>query len=225
MLFKHLALIPGPDFDGYAAASLSGESFGVTRQRLESLLDHNLLIQRTAGRYQFHDLVRAFAHSLKAPNEDQAIDNLLNFYLYSARLADQTFERGLARADTAESAAPARSILREPIAVPELRTSAQAQAWLSAEVANLTAAARFAGRAGRPRVTIGLAAALSDYLRAYGPWSQALDLHRAALKAAVDTRDRPGQAESVQEHRRGAVANWGDLPIEGNAGKGPGHLW
>ena len=195
MLFKHLALIPGPDFDVYAAASLSGESFGVTMQRLESLLDHNLLIQRTAGRYQFHDLVRAFAHSLKAPNEDQAIDNLLNFYLYSARLADQTFERGLARADTAESA---RGIPRKPTAVPELRTSAQAQAWLSAEVANLTAAARFAGRTGRPRVTIGLAAALSDYLRAYGPWSQALDLHRAALKAAVDTHDRPGQAEACR---------------------------
>lgn len=208
-LFRQLALVPGPDFDAYAAASLSGASFRATKLQLESLLDHNLLVQRAAGRYEFHDLVRVFARGLRASGEDQAIDNLLNFYQYCAQLADQSFERGLPRADSAagadRAAAGGGSVggavggsPRRPAAVPELRTSAQAQAWLSAEVANLNAAARFAARKGRPRITIGLAAALSDFLRACGPWSQALDLHRAALKAAIDAQDRPGQADAYR---------------------------
>jgi hypothetical protein len=134
-LFRQLALVPGPDFDAYAAASLSGASFRAAQLQLESLLDHNLLVQRTASRYEFHDLVRVFARSRRPPGEDQAIDNLLNFYLYSAQLADQAFERGLPRADSA--AAGARAGLRKPATVPELRTSAQAQMWLSAEVTNL----------------------------------------------------------------------------------------
>jgi tetratricopeptide (TPR) repeat protein/transcriptional regulator with XRE-family HTH domain len=196
-LFKQLGLIPGQDFDICTAASLSGATFGVTRLRLESLLDHNLLIQRTAGRYQFHDLVRVFARSLPVPDEARATDNLMNYYLYTARTADRAFERGLPRADTAAAGIRPGS-LSQPAAVPRLQTSAQAQAWLSAEAVNLYDAARFAARNGRARITVGLAAALSDYLRAYGPWRQALALHWAALKAAVDTRDLPGQAEAYR---------------------------
>jgi tetratricopeptide (TPR) repeat protein/transcriptional regulator with XRE-family HTH domain len=208
-LFRQLALIPGPDFDAYSAASLSGGGFRATKLALESLLDHNLLVQRTANRYEFHDLVRVFARSLRPPGEERAIDNLLNFYLYSAQLADQTFERGLPRADSA--IAGSRDSLSKPAAAPELRTSAQAQAWLSAEVANLSAAARLAARKGRPRITIGLAAALSDFLRACGPWAQALDLHRAALKAAIDGHDLASQADAYRSIG-GVQSRIGDIP-------------
>jgi len=211
-LFRELALIPGPDFDAYAAASLSGASFRATKLALETLLDHNLLVQRIANRYEFHDLVRVFARGLRLPGEDRAIDNLLNFYLYSAQLADQTFERGLARADSATAdAVGARGGLSKPVAVPELRTSAQAQAWLAAEVTNLSAAARLAARKGRPRITIGLSAALSDYLRACGPWAPALDLHRAALKAAIDAHDLPSQADAYRSIG-GVQSRIGDIP-------------
>jgi len=212
-LFRQLALIPGPDFDAYAAASLSGGSYRATKLALETLLDHNLLVQRTANRYEFHDLVRVFARTLRPPGEDRAIDNLLNFYLYSAQLADQTFERGLPRADsaTAVGTVGARGGLSKPAAVPELRTSAQAQAWLSAEVTNLSAAARFAARQGRPRITIGLSAALSDFLRACGPWAPALDLHRAALKAAIDAHDLPSQADAYRSIG-GVQSRIGDIP-------------
>jgi tetratricopeptide (TPR) repeat protein/transcriptional regulator with XRE-family HTH domain len=211
-LFRQLALIPGPDFDAYAAASLSGASFRATKLALETLLDHNLLVQRTANRYEFHDLVRVFARGLRPPGEDRAIDNLLNFYLYSAQLADQTFERGLPRADSATAGAVgARAGLSKPAAVPDLRTSAQAQAWLSAEVTNLSAAARFAARKGRGRITIGLSAALSDFLRACGPWGPALDLHRAALKAAIDARDLPSQADAYRSIG-GVQSRVGDIP-------------
>src|SRR5580693_1338208 len=43
-----------------------------------------------------------------------------------------------------------------------------------------------------------LSAALSDYLRAYGPWPRALALHVAALKAATQSRDAYGQAAALR---------------------------
>jgi tetratricopeptide (TPR) repeat protein/transcriptional regulator with XRE-family HTH domain len=193
-LFQRLSLIPGPDFDTFAAASLTGAGYRETRQLLESLLDHNLLMQQIPGRYRFHDLVRVYARTSQVPGAAQAIGNLLNYYLYTARLADLAFERGLPRPDPPVT----RPVIRRPAALPDLGTSAQAQAWLAAELTSLSAAAHLAARRNRPDVTIGLSAALSDYLRAHGPWPRALSLHVAALKAATQARDAHGQAAAMR---------------------------
>ena len=193
-LFQRLSLIPGPDFDTFAAASLTGSGYRETRQLLESLLDHNLLMQQIPGRYRFHDLVRVYARTSQVPGAAQAVGNLLNYYLYTARLADLAFERGLPRPDPPVT----RPVIRRPAAVPELATSARAQAWLAAELTSLSAAAHLAARRSRPDVTIGLSAALSDYLRAHGPWPRALSLHVAALKAATQARDAHGQAAAMR---------------------------
>jgi tetratricopeptide (TPR) repeat protein/transcriptional regulator with XRE-family HTH domain len=204
LLFQRLSLIPGPDFDAYAAASLTGAGYRETRQLLESLLDHNLLLQQIPGRYQFHDLVRAYARTHSVPDAARATSNLLDYYLYVARIADQAFERGLPRPGIPGTSVPGAGIpgtttrQRRPAAVPELTTSAQAQAWLAAELTNLNAAAHLAARRRRPDVTIGLSAALSDYLRAYGPWPRALALHVAALRAATEVRDAHGQASALR---------------------------
>jgi tetratricopeptide (TPR) repeat protein len=212
-LFQRLSLIPGPDFDTYAAASLTGAAYRETWLLLESLLDHNLLMQQIPGRYRFHDLVRVYARTHQVAGAGQAVNNLLNYYLHAARLADQAFERGLPRpsapgADAAlgtgiaaragSAAMRQQPRTRRPGAVPELTTSARAQAWLAAELTSLNAAAHLAARRSRPDVTIGLSAALSDYLRAYGPWPRALALHVAALKAATQSRDAYGQAAALR---------------------------
>ncbi len=191
-LFGQLGLIPGDDFEVYAAASLSGDGFDATRDRLESLLDQHLLVQLTAGRYQFHDLVRVYARSLAVPARDRAVENLLNFYLYAAHSADRAFERGLPRADR-----PSGGAVR-PAAMPDLGSSDEAQAWFGAELANLTAAATYARENGHPRVTVGLSSALSDYLRAHGPWQAGLSLHRVAHEAAVTLADQRGQAAALR---------------------------
>jgi tetratricopeptide (TPR) repeat protein len=191
-LFGQLGLIPGDDFDVYAAASLSGDSFDATRDRLESLLDQHLLVQLTPGRYQFHDLVRVYARSLSVPGRDRAVENLLNFYLYTAQSADRAFERGLPRADR-----PAGGAVR-PAAMPRLSGSDEAQAWFGAELSNLTAAAACARDNGHARVTIGLSSALSDYLRSHGPWQAGISLHRVAHEAAAAARDPRGQAAALR---------------------------
>ncbi|HEX6454807.1 MAG TPA: tetratricopeptide repeat protein [Trebonia sp.] len=195
LLFQRLSLIPGPDFDVYAAASLSGTGYRETWRLLESLLDHNLLIQRIHGRYRFHDLVRVFARTHGVPGAAQVTSSLLNYYLRAARLADQAFERGLSRVPLTGEGSGSGGYGG---IVPDFTTSAQAKAWLAAELTNLNAAAHLAASRKRPDVTIGLSAALSDYLRAHGPWPRALALHGAALRAATEVRDARGQANALR---------------------------
>ncbi|MGC9443059.1 caspase, EACC1-associated type [Streptomyces sp. WG5] len=53
---------PGPDFDRHSAAALSRMSSGICGLMLEELVDAGLL-QRTDGRYAFHDLYRAYCRA------------------------------------------------------------------------------------------------------------------------------------------------------------------
>ncbi len=219
-LFTRLGRVPGTDFDACAAASLctagpqgtagtpgtaGGASLEQTRERLESLLDQHLLLQRSPGRYEFHDLARLYAQELADPGAGQATERLLNFYLYAAQAADRLFERGL------PSAGPAAGGAVKPAVVPVLGSSADAQAWLATELRNLIAAANGAAATGRPRVTIGMSAALSDYLRAHGPWAWALNLHTSAHSAAIAAGDRRGQASTLRSIG-GVHSRTGDIP-------------
>jgi tetratricopeptide (TPR) repeat protein/transcriptional regulator with XRE-family HTH domain len=198
LLFQRLGLIPGPDFDVYAAASLTGAGYRETWRLLESLLDHNLLLQQIPGRYRFHDLVRVFARAHGVPDAATATSSLLNYYLYATRLADRAFERGLPQVPLPGEHPGGSGDSGYGGIVPELATSAQATAWLAAELTNLSAAARLAASRKRQDVTIGLSAALSDYLRAHGPWPRALALHSAALQSATEIGDLHGQANALR---------------------------
>lgn len=225
-LFRYLGLIPGPDFDAYAVANLIDAELDIAGRLLESLLDHNLLIQRTPGRYRFHDLVRVYARTLTstpattgrtsvpgagaaastgAPDTpDAALDRVLDYYLYTAQAADRRFERRTPLAS--EQAAVAR-----PRVGPPLNTLEQVQVWLSAELANLDAATYYAAGHDRPGCAIALPAALAEYLRAHGPWTQALALHQCALDTARAIGSRRGQADAlahlaVVQRQSGALA-------------------
>jgi tetratricopeptide (TPR) repeat protein len=204
-LFTRLGRVPGTDFDVCAAASLAAAGIDQTRERLESLLDQHLLLQRSPGRYELHDLARLYARELADAGAAQATDRLLNFYLYTAQAADRLFERGL------PSAGPPAGGAVKPAATPALGSSPDAQAWLATELRNLIAAASHAAGTGRPRITIGMSAALSDYLRAHGPWAWALSLHTSACEAAIAARDRRGQAAALRSIG-GVHSRTGDIP-------------
>jgi tetratricopeptide (TPR) repeat protein len=204
-LFIRLGRVPGTDFDACAAASLCPADLEQTRDRLESLLDQHLLVQRSPGRYELHDLARLFAREIADPGTAQATGRLLNFYLYAAQAADRLFERGL------PSAGPPTGGAVKPTAMPALRNSADAQAWLATELRNLIDAANHAADTGLPRVTIGMSAALSDYLRAHGPWVWAMRLHTSAHLAAVAARDLRGQASALRG-LGGVHSRMGDIP-------------
>src|SRR6266508_1964039 len=60
-LFRLLALHPGNDIDLYAAAALAQLDLDTAHEHLRQLTADHLLQQATAGRFAFHDLVRAYA--------------------------------------------------------------------------------------------------------------------------------------------------------------------
>ncbi|MGW7531787.1 BTAD domain-containing putative transcriptional regulator [Amycolatopsis sp. NPDC054798] len=69
-LFRLLGLHPGKDFDAYTAAAMTGFSVEQAEHCLESLYDDNLLRQRVAGRFYFHDLVRDCSRQISLEFED-----------------------------------------------------------------------------------------------------------------------------------------------------------
>lgn len=91
-LFRHLGLHPGPEFGLRAAAALASLPVVKTRQLLDSLVGAHLLEQTGPDRYQFHDLLRAYAAGLaqqEGPSEEAqaALRRVLSWYLCTAEAA------------------------------------------------------------------------------------------------------------------------------------------
>jgi hypothetical protein len=99
---------PGPDFDRYSAAALCRMPPGICGLLLEELVDAGLL-QRTDGRYAFHDLYRSYSRTTPA---QEALRRTW-LYLHLRRWLEA------ARGDSARSAWRAA-------ALPELRAAARA---------------------------------------------------------------------------------------------------
>jgi tetratricopeptide (TPR) repeat protein/transcriptional regulator with XRE-family HTH domain len=193
--FRRLGLIPGPDFDAYAAASLLDARLDDAEQLLDALLDHNLLIQGLPGRCRFHDLVRVYVRTLNSaaasPDADAAgmLARLEAYYLHTAQEADRQLEHRIPPVSE-----PA--VIATPRASPPLTTAEQANAWISAELSNLHATASHSA-ARRPQHAIALSCALAQYLRARGPRGLAMSLHDLALSAATEIGNQPGVAAAL----------------------------
>ena len=94
-LFRLLALHPGPDFGADAAASTGGVRPAQIRLLLAELTRAQLVTEHVPGRYQFHDLHRAYAGELLRETESDedrrtAVKTMLDHYLRTA-LRAQTF--------------------------------------------------------------------------------------------------------------------------------------
>jgi len=206
-VFRRLGLQPGTEIDAYAAAALGEVSVAVARRHLEELEELRLLDEPVRGRYRLHDLLRDYARTLAAadpPAEcEAAVDRLLDYYLHTATLAAAHLTW---RTPTTHSV-----VAHRPGSLPELATREAAVTWLESERANLRAATDHAARHARYQHAIYLPAALHDFLRAQGPWGQALTLHHTALDAARTAGDRHGQAHALND--LGRVQYWtGDYP-------------
>jgi tetratricopeptide (TPR) repeat protein/transcriptional regulator with XRE-family HTH domain len=192
-LFRRLGLHPGPDIDAYAAAALDDTGVATACRRLEALYDQHLITEPARGRYRFHDLIREHARTLAAAGDpaarNAATTRLLDYYLHTARAAGQHFPAF----STAEGPAPPG---RAPTSAPPVSTPRQAAAWLEAERANLHAAAGYAAATSRPRYAVLIPAAMDGFLQTRGYWDQSLILGQAALAAARQAGDRPGQAHA-----------------------------
>lgn len=178
-LFRLLGMHPGRDIDTYALAALLGtRQVRPTRRLIDTLVRANLIDETAPGRYQQHDLLRAYAAELAEEDEDRqaALTRLFDYYLYSASLAmDRYAPHERARRPEVDSSG---------CAAPDLPDRPSAAAWLEAERANLVATARLAASVGRLDHTGKQSAVLFRYLDTIGDYDHAHVLHELATRTA-----------------------------------------
>ncbi|WP_172890540.1 AfsR/SARP family transcriptional regulator [Actinoplanes derwentensis] len=84
-LFRLLAVHPGPDVTAEAAASIAGLTADRAQAALDELAHGSLITEHAPGRYQSHDLLRAYATELLADDEaTDARQRFFDHYLHSA---------------------------------------------------------------------------------------------------------------------------------------------
>lgn len=207
LLLRRLGLVPGPDFDAYAATSLIGCDHRTGERHLESLMNHSLLVEHAPGRYRFHDLVRVYARSLCARefvgDRDAALDRLYDYYEHTAQTADSQVSR------SARAAAPRP--LAPPVAAPSLGDRTAAVTWMRAERDNLLACAIDAAARDQAQRVSALSACMAAFLQQDSHWSQADTLHRTAASTARKHGDRLNQAHALL-NRGKASSVTGDYP-------------
>ena len=193
LLFRHMGLIPGPDIDAYAAAALIDTDRADAERLLQNLVDHNLLAESAAGRYQMHDLIRLYAHSQAdhdpAQLREGAVGRLLDYYQHTAARADTL----ITRRPRPEPPGPV------PAHAPTLPDPDQARAWLRTERANLLACLQHATAHAQHARAVTLTAGLASLLRTDGPWPLAITLHTAAIAAAEHLHDQHANADALTD--------------------------
>lgn len=188
-LLRLLGLSTGVDFSVPAAAAVAGLDLTRTRPVLATLAAAHLLAQPRPGRYQFHDLIRAYAGEAAeqvdtAEERDAALDRLLGWYLASAfnasrRMRPERYYR-LLDLDGLDG-----------LAFAEYHDALD---WFDEEAGNLIAAVHLARRRRRDDVCWKLAWLLQSYFGTRSRLDDWRSVFGVALEAARDGGHRPGEA-------------------------------
>lgn len=206
-LFRLLGLHPGPDLSASAAASLAGVALPGARAMLAELVAVQLVSDDAAGRYSFHDLLRAYAVELgeqrdSGPDRRAALCRLFDHYLHTvdaATLVQHPYRDSIAL----PAPAPGTSVEGFP-------DQAAASRWLTAEQPALLAAVHRAAEAGFDTYAWQLPAVLGLHLERHGYWREWVCIHQIGLAAADRLGDRTAQAHA-HRHLAGAYASLGRL--------------
>jgi DNA-binding SARP family transcriptional activator/tetratricopeptide (TPR) repeat protein len=191
-LFRVLAAHPGPDCTAPAAASAAGIGLRATRAGLAELVEANLLVSTPERRYGFHDLVRAFAIELAAPDERDAAElRFLDHYLHTAFNADRLLDPTRDPLPLAPSATGVA-----PECIPDADTSMR---WFAAEAAALLAAVDTAAALGHDVHCWQLAWTLLNHLNRRGRWHDIVRISERALEAATRLGDTAAQARALRD--------------------------
>jgi tetratricopeptide (TPR) repeat protein len=187
-MFRRLSLHPGSDIDAGAAAALDGIGATSAETVLEDLVDDHLLLQAVAGRYRFHDLVRAYAARLRQEEEPDR---------ESRECLDRLFEHYSRMADVATAVLHPIRRRDRPATTAVFPDPPAALSWLDAERANLVAVSAHAAANGRPDIPINLSVALFPYLERTGHWDDALTVHTLARDLARRGGDRTAEVDAL----------------------------
>jgi DNA-binding SARP family transcriptional activator/Tfp pilus assembly protein PilF len=200
-LFRLLGLHPGPDVTVAAAAVLADVSVRRLRELLNELTRAHLVAEQAAGRFAFHDLLRAYASELAGSADADAdrraaLSRMLDHYVHTVCGAARLLDPGRG---------PAPLLAPEPVPAQGLCDVEQAMLWLTSERAVLTAVARQALAAGFETHAWQLAWALDDFLERRGHWHDWAAVQSVALQAARRLADRPRQARAHRSLGRAYV--------------------
>jgi tetratricopeptide (TPR) repeat protein len=191
--YRLLAVLPGPEIDGYASAALLDSDLNEAGELLEQLAGYSLLQAASPGRYRMHDLLRAHARTLASTSPghqpEAARARLFRYYQHTARRAG-VLTTTIPRPGPGGPA---------PALAPALPDTDSAWAWLRTERASLQAAADHAAHHDMGPDLVTLTAGLATLLRTDGPWTQAVHLHEAAAATAGRIGDRLGQATALAD--------------------------
>ncbi|MEZ0095070.1 tetratricopeptide repeat protein [Streptacidiphilus sp. EB129] len=202
-VFRLTGLHPGPDFSAAAAAALAGITVSEAAEALELLLDEHLLQQKRSGRFEFHDLLRAYANEQASsidpdPERRAAVHRMLDHYVRTAHEAALLLERGR---DPLKLPPPQPGVCLEHFAGHE-----RALAWFATEHAVLLSAVGHAAATGFDAHTWQLAHALATYLDRRGNWHDLAAVGNTAIDAADRLADPLGKAIAhnivARAHRR-----------------------
>ncbi|WP_328915741.1 MULTISPECIES: ATP-binding protein [unclassified Streptomyces] len=233
-VFRLLGLHPGPGFGLDAASALAGIAGRRTRQLLDVLVGAHLLEQTAPDRYEFHDLLRAYATDQvrleDAPDErSAAVRRVLDWYLRSARAARDFISPPASPPASAPAGPPANPVPglsgegqegegRPPEGVvPAVFTDYdQAVNWSEREHINFTPAVRLAEEAGLDGYACRLADVLYGTQAPSAPVQDWISAGEIGLAAARRTGDRATESTLLHylgfAHRRvGRLAEAADL--------------
>ncbi|MFE4911874.1 ATP-binding protein [Streptomyces sp. NPDC056652] len=195
-LFRLLGLHPGPEFGLHAAAALAGLTAPCARQLLDSLVGAHLLEQTAPDRYQFHDLLRAYAtdqaqHEEPPEGRTAALRRVLDWYLHTADAAQSWISPAELHLELSPPAAEV-----QPLSFADFDAAVD---WAEREHTNLLQAVRVAAQTGDDRLAWHLSAVLAN---AYSPSAPVADwptVGRIGLAAARRLGDRRGEAQLLTE--------------------------
>ena len=187
--FLALGLHPGGDCTAPALAAATGLSEFRTEPALEVLVHENLVRERRSGRFEAHDLLRAYAADLARTSESPidpaiALRRYANWYLHSAH-----------------AAATAIQTVRLPVLSPvdDIRPLTfdsydEALEWYDAERENLHAVHRAAAAADLHEVAAWLPVVLKQFMILRYHWNDSLEAHRLGVGQARSRADRSALA-------------------------------
>ncbi|WP_179118228.1 AfsR/SARP family transcriptional regulator [Saccharothrix sp. ALI-22-I] len=185
-LFRLLGLHHGHDVDVHAMAAMAGTGLRETRRALDVLVRAHLVDGTSGGRYQPHDLLRAYAAELAGTTDDTAapLARLCDYYLATASAAMDVI-------------APHEADRRPKVAAPDAESPVfdsydSAFGWLDGEHVNLLATTQHGG----PEYVVKMSDTVWRYLVIGGYHDDAVALHTHALHAAQALGDVAAEANA-----------------------------
>ncbi|MGH3770469.1 MAG: ATP-binding protein [Pseudonocardiaceae bacterium] len=223
-LFRLLGLHPGPDFGIGAVCALARISVRRTRQLLDGLVAAHMLEQTAPDRYEFHDLLRAYAIDQARVEEShesriEALRRVLDWYLYTADAAQIWIMPARDRVPL--------DVQRDSVSHLSFSDYDHAVDWAEREHSNFMPAVRAALEAGFDRYTWQLSLVLWSAKAPSAVATDWLAIGQIGLHAAHRLGERAGEAallrslgftyvktnqmtESLEGHKE-ALAIWREL--------------